>query len=212
MHSQYLISLASIRHAGPHEEVWTKLLDSLGRPAQPTWPKTCVTLGDVAASSGAAGALWCAKLLPNEARPDLMRSILPSVKRAAAHTSDVLVHAYIIAIERWIDGGGWMSHEDMMAAAEKAAVLATTTWAETWEAGWAAAEAAAIADAAWTAARATEMDAAALAATEAIKAVAALAKWLKAVAALAKWSADTATEHDQQVSEVIAVFGRMHGR
>jgi hypothetical protein len=129
------ISLATIRAAGPCEDGWLKLLKSLGRPPKSEWPNIYVTLGDIAASNGVPDAWWCVRCLPDEARRDVVRALLPCVRRASAHTTDQRVHDGISAIERWVSG-------------DETVDLGPATWAAAWVARQEAAEASAVAAAA----------------------------------------------------------------
>lgn len=188
------LTLRQIRDAGPCHDGWVRLLRSLGRYD----PDRRVTLGDIAVSNGAADALWCARCLPLDdiaVRRDLVRAIVPAVRRASAHTKDVRVHACIDVVERWLGG----DDVDLMTAAESAESAE--------EAGAAVgAEEAAV----WAAVAAAV---AAARAREAASRAAEAARWARAAAgeageARAAGEALEAEECDRQTTDIITVFGR----
>ena len=158
MTALYPITLADIRACGPCEDGWVKLLRALGSPPKSKWADTHVTLGDIAEFNGGDDALWCVEVLPDAARRDVIRAILPSVRRAAAHTTDQRVHDCVDAVARWSDGDDDVDlkiAEDAALEAARAAAWAADAAASAWAAMWAAARAAARA-AAWVAARDAE--------------------------------------------------------
>ena len=129
-----MMTLQQMRDQSPCSEGWTKLLKSLGKPPM----DTVISLGDVAKSNNAADAWWCVRALDwnnEQVRCDVIKALIPSVERAAKHTTDKRVQDCIGALKDWIDG----KPADLEAAAEAA---------------WAAAEAAARAAEAARAARA----------------------------------------------------------
>ena len=152
-----MLTLQQIRDQSPCSEGWTKLLKSLGNPPM----DTVISLGDVAKSNDVADAWWCVKALDWEdiaLRRRVIAALMPSVERAAKHTTDKRVHDCIAAIHDWITG----KPADLEAAtrAARAAWASEAAWAAAWAAeaaAWAASEAAWAA--AW-AARAAEAPAA----------------------------------------------------
>ena len=148
-----MLTLQQIRDQSPCSEGWTKLLKSLGNPPM----DTVISLGDVAKSNDAADAWWCVRALDwnNErVRRDVIKALIPSVERAAKHTTDKRVHDCVGALKDWLDG----KPADLEAAARAAeaaeAAAEAAEAAEAARAAWAA-RAARAAGAAW-AARAAE--------------------------------------------------------
>lgn len=190
--TKWPLTLGAIRTKGPCHGGWEKLLRSLGYSDGRCDLTRTVTLGDIASSNGAADALWCARCLPDGARRDVVRALLPAVVRVARHTRDDRVHACITTLRRWIDG---QAHDDELRK------VAQSAWAK-WEAGSAAEAAALAAEAAAAAAsysgRATWSAAAAAAASWSARV---------AAAALAKGAAEA--ERSRQVEDIVAVFGRL---
>jgi hypothetical protein len=143
-----MMTLQQIRDQSPCSEGWTKLLKSLGKPPI----NTVISLGDVAKSNGAADAWWCVRALDwnNErVRREVIKALIPSLERAAKHTTDKRVEDCIGVLKDWVDG----KPADLDAAAWAAEAAA---WAAE-AAAWAAAEAAEAA--AWAAAEAAELEA-----------------------------------------------------
>ena len=179
-----MLTLQQIRDQSPCSEGWTKLLKSLGNPPM----DTVISLGDVAKSNDAADAWWCVRALDwnnEQVRREVIKALVPSVERAAKHTTDKRVHDCIGALKDWIDG----KPADLEAAAwaaDAAADAACAADAAARAAAWAAADAAA--DAAWAA------DAAARAA--------AWAAWAAQAAEAAAWAA----ELEAQCADLIASF------
>ena len=160
-----MMTLQQIRDQSPCSEGWTKLLKSLGNPPM----DTVISLGDVAKSNNAAGAWRCVRALDwhnEQVRREVIKALMPSVERAAKHTTDKRVQDCINAIKDWFDG----KPADLEAAADAAWAAADAAWAAA-RAARAAAEAAAYAayaaDAAWAAAWAAARAAEAAEAAEA---------------------------------------------
>ena len=98
-----MLTLQQIRDQSPCQEGWTKLLKSLGNPPM----DTVISLGDVAKSNNAADAWWCVRALDwsnEQVRRDVIKALLPSVERAAKHTTDKRVQDCIGALKDWTDG------------------------------------------------------------------------------------------------------------
>ena len=98
-----MLTLQQIRNQSPCAEGWTKLLKSLGDPPM----DTLVSLGDVAKSNNAADAWWCVRALDwnnEQVRRDVIQALIPSLERAAKHTTDKRVQDCINALKDWIDG------------------------------------------------------------------------------------------------------------
>ena len=191
-----MMTLQQIRDQSPCTEGWTKLLKSLNNPPM----DTVISLGDVAFSNGAADAWWCVRALDwdnEQVRREVIKALLPSVKRAVNQTKDARVHDCILTIEDWIDG----KPADLGAAAGAAARAARSAAGAAWRAADAAAEAAA--EAAWRAA-----DAAAEAAEAADAADAAEAADAADAAARAARAAGAArsAELKGQREDIIAAF------
>jgi hypothetical protein len=94
---------------------------------------TVISLGDVAKSNDAADAWWCVRALDwsdMAVRRQVVAAVMPSVERAAKHTTDKRVHDCIAVIHDWIAG----RPADLEAAAAAAA------WVEAASARRAAAE------------------------------------------------------------------------
>jgi hypothetical protein len=102
---------------------------------------TVISLGDVAKSNDTADAWWCVRVLDwsdMALRRQVIAALIPSVERAAKHTTDKRVHDCIAVIHDWIAG----KPADLNAAAEAAREAAwAAAWAA-WAAAWAAREAA----------------------------------------------------------------------
>ncbi len=156
------LTLQQIRDHSPCREGWKKLLKSLGNPSDMT---ITVSIGEVARSNGPQDALWCLRCAEFDRR-DIIRAILPSVKRAATHTTDQRVVDCIAAIEGWI--AGTVSVLELQKAADAAADAAAADAAAVYAAVYAARAAVYAARAAVYAARAAL--AAALAAAYAVRA------------------------------------------
>ena len=110
-----MLTLQQIRDQSPCQEGWTKLLKSLGNPPM----DTVISLGDVAKSNNAEDAWWCVRALDwnnEQVRREVIKALLPSLERAAKHTTDKRVHDCIRALEDWLDG----KPADLEAAAEAA--------------------------------------------------------------------------------------------
>jgi hypothetical protein len=156
-----MMTLQQIRDQSPCSKGWTKLLKSLGNPPM----DTVISLGDVAQSNGAEDAWWCVLALDwnnEQVRRDVIKALLPSVERAAKHTTDKRVQDCIGALKNWIDGKP--ADIDAAARAAWAAWAAGAAWAAraaraAWAAGEARAARAAGAARAARAARAAEMEA-----------------------------------------------------
>ena len=170
-----LITLQQIRDHHPCSEGWRKLLTSLGNPSNMTMK---VSIGDIAKSNGAQDAIWCTRCLPESERINIIRAILPSVKRAVTYTTDKRVHDCINAIERWCAGDKSIN---LSAAAEVAYAVA-----------YAVGEVAEVA--AYAVGAVAEAVAAAVAAAAA-----------EAVAAAA-YAVGAAAEKEKQVADIIAIF------
>jgi hypothetical protein len=180
-----MLTLQQIRDQSPCIEGWTNLLKSLGNPPM----ETVISLGDVAKSNDAADAWWCVRALnwsDMALRRQVIAALMPSVERAAKHTTDKRVHDCIDVIHDWIAG----KPADLNAAAEAAA-----------RAAWAAEAAARAAWAAEEAARAAEE-----AAAEAAWAAEAAARAARAAAARAAEEAAEAAEKETQRQDLIAAF------
>ncbi len=111
-----MLTLQQIRDQSPCTEGWTKLLKSLGNPPM----GTVISLGDVAKSNDAADAWWCVRALDwsdMAVRRQVVAAVMPSVERAAKHTTDKRVHDCIAVIHDWIAG----RPADLEAAAAAAA-------------------------------------------------------------------------------------------
>ena len=127
-----MLTLQQIRDQSPCIGGWTKLLISLGNPPM----DTVISLGDVAKSNDAADAWWCVRALDwsdMALRRRVIAALMPSVERAAQHTTDKRVHDCIAAIHDWIAG----RPADLEAAAWAAAAAAAAEAAEA-AAAWAA--------------------------------------------------------------------------
>ena len=134
-----MITLQQIRDAGPCESGWRKLNKALGNPNMTRE----ISIGDVVLSNGLDDALWCLRFLP---RRQQVAAVMPSVRRASAHTSDHRVHECIADIDRWLAGDDnvdlqaveavWAAVWAASASAAVAAVWAVE--AATWAAGAAA--------------------------------------------------------------------------
>ena len=128
-----MLTLQQIRDQSPCSGGWTKLLKSLGNPPM----DTVISLGDVAKSNGAEDAWWCVRALDwdnEQVRRDVIKALLPSVERAAKHTTDNRVQDCIGALKDWIDG----KPADLEAAAEAARAAARAAAEAAAEAAWAA--------------------------------------------------------------------------
>jgi len=93
------ITLQQIRDNRPCQEGWRKLLTTLGNP---TDMSITVSIGEIAKSNGPQNALWCLRCA-NFDRKDIIKAILPSVKRALQHSKDERVSNCIQAIEDWLE-------------------------------------------------------------------------------------------------------------
>jgi hypothetical protein len=111
------ITLEQIRNANPCKEGWKKLLSSVGSA-------TSVSIGDIAISNGAQDALWATRCLPSSERRNVIRCIMPAVKRASTHTTDARVAACISALERWLEGDDTVDLKAAAYAADAAAYAA----------------------------------------------------------------------------------------
>ena len=128
-----MMTLQQIRDQSPCSEGWTKLLKSLGRPPI----NTVISLGDVAKSNGAADAWWCVRALDwnNErVRREVIKALIPSLERAAKHTTDKRVEDCIGVLKDWVDG----KPADLDAAAKAAWAAARAAEAAARAAAWAA--------------------------------------------------------------------------
>ena len=132
-----MLTLQQIRDQSPCSEGWTKLLKSLGNPPM----DTVISLGDVAKSNGAGDAWWCIRAMDcnnEQLRRDVVKALIPSVERAAKHTTYKRVHDCVAVLHDWLDG----KPADLDAAARAAgaghaAAARAVAWAATW-AAWAA--------------------------------------------------------------------------
>ena len=207
-----LITLQQIRDKSPCTEGWRKLLASLGNPSDMT---ITVSIGQIARSNGPDDALWCLRCTEFDRR-DVVRAILPSVKRASVHTIDKRVHDCIAVIDAWIAGNATNAELQTAAdAAARATAYAVARAARAADAAYAAADAAARATA-YAAARAA--DAAYAAAYAAARAARAARAAYAARAARAAYAADAAyaaadaaratayAERAKQVEDICAVF------
>ena len=197
-------TLGDIRRRRPCGTGWERLLTGLGVGAGYD-PHMRVSLGDVAATNDAVDALWCARCLDWSdvavRRAVISGAVLPSVKRAAAYTTDQQVHDCIAALDRWCDGDDAV---DPMAVARAAWAARAARVAR------AAARVAEAAEAAWDAAAAAWAAEAAAAARDAAAAAEA-ARWAARAAEAAEAAeaaADDAwtTERQQQRRDIIAAF------
>lgn len=118
------ITLQQIRDHSPCRDGWTKLLKTLGNPSDLS---ITVSIGEIARSNGPQDALWCLRCAEFDRR-DMVRAILPSVKRAATHTTDQRVADCIAAIEGWI--AGTVSVSELQKAAVRAAAYAAADAAD----------------------------------------------------------------------------------
>ena len=101
------LTLQQIRDRSPCREGWTKLLKSLGNPSDMS---ITVSIGEIARSNGPQDALWCLRCAEFDRR-DIIRAILPSVKRAAVHITDQRVSDCIALLERWLVDETVTNHE-----------------------------------------------------------------------------------------------------
>lgn len=225
------ISLAVIRDHDPYASSWRLLLAGLGYQDGQYDPHRRVTLGDVAAISNLGDALWCARCLPDEARPDLVRAVMPALQRAAMRVGVPAVDRCATAIQGWIADAECADLAAATAALRAAALdgaqgdarAAYETAARA--ADWAAARRAAARNYAIVAARratavalAADSLRAAAAAYDALHCAAAAAMSLAEAGAFALGidhrdmaeiaEAAEAAERDQQTADLIAVFGR----
>jgi hypothetical protein len=197
------ITLGMIRSHDPCEPSWRTLIRALGTSD----PDTTLTIGDVAASNGAAAAMWCLRCIED---PRVrVRAVLPAVKRASRHTTDQRVHDCIAMIDRWLDGRA--SYDELRAAARAAA--RAVTYAAACAAACAATCAATYAAsyAARAAARAARD--AAIAADAGVDALVDAADYAADAGGIAAaCSAAVAdAERAQQVRDLIDLFGQLHG-
>lgn len=116
------ITLQQIRDAGPCEDGWRKLNKALGHPDL----SAEISIGDVVLSNGLEDALWCLRVLPPRER---VAAVMPSVRRASAHTSDQRVHECIADIDRWLAGDDNVDIQEARAAAWAATAAAAAAWA-----------------------------------------------------------------------------------
>ena len=138
-----MMTLQQIRDQSPCSEGWTKLLKSLGNPPM----DTVISLGDVAKSNDAPDAWWCVRALDwnnEQVRREVIKALIPSMERAAKHTTDKRVHDCINALKDWIDG----KPADLKAAARATRAAEAARAAR---AAWAAEAARAATQAAWAA-------------------------------------------------------------
>lgn len=94
------LTLQQIRDCHPCKEGWTKLLKSLDNPSDLS---ISVSIGQIARSNGPQDALWCLRCTEFDRR-DVIRCILPSVKRASKYNEDRRVISCIETIEQWLNG------------------------------------------------------------------------------------------------------------
>ena len=185
-----MMTLQQIRDQSPCSEGWTKLLKSLGNPPI----NTVISLGDVAKSNNAPDAWWCVRALDwnnEQVRREVIKALMPSVERAAKHTTDQRVQDCIGALKDWIDG--------------KPADLDAAAWAAR-AAAWAA-EPANAAEAAAEAAEPANAAGAAWAAAGAARAARAAARAARAAAGAAEpANAADALELESQRADLIAAF------
>ena len=170
-----MLTLQQIRDKSPCGDGWTKLLKSLGNPPM----DTVISLGDVAKSNGAEDAYWCVRALDwknEQVRREVITALLPSVERAARHTTDKRVHDCVGALKDWTDGKA----ADLDAAAH----AARAAWVE------------GVARAAWAAGA---VEGAAWAASSSLAARA-------ASSSLAAWVVERAAELEAQRADLIAAF------
>lgn len=137
------ITLGDIRAAGPCDigrndpGGWALLLRTLGEPHGKPDLSRRVSIGDVARSNGPQDALWCLRCVKGLTAQDVMRMILPSIKRAATRTIHQGVADCIAVLNRMADGED-VSHNELRvarmkaAAAEEAEAAAWTAWAAVW--------------------------------------------------------------------------------
>lgn len=182
------ITLQQIRDAGPCEDGWRKLNKALGHPDL----SAEISIGDVVLSNGLEDALWCLRVLPPRER---VAAVMPSVRRASAHTSDQRVHECIADIDRWLAGDDNVDIQEARAAAWAARAAAAE---EARAAAWAATAAAA---AAWAAAEAREAEAA-WAAAEAAEGTVRAAEAAEEAVRAAGWKA----EREQQRRDLLDMF------
>ena len=170
-----MLTLQQIRDKSPCGDGWTKLLKSLGNPPM----DAVISLGDVAKSNGAEDAYWCVRALDWSditLRRQVIAALLPSVERAARHTTDKRVHDCVGALKDWTDGKA----ADLDAAAH----AARAAWVE------------GVARAAWAAGA---VEGAAWAASSSLAARA-------ASSSLAAWVVERAAELEAQRADLIAAF------
>jgi hypothetical protein len=89
---------------------------------------TVISLGDVAKSNDAADAWWCVRALDWSdiaLRRQVIAALMPSVERAAKHTTDKRVADCIAAIHDWIAG----RPADLEAAEAAAWAAEAAAWA-----------------------------------------------------------------------------------
>lgn len=215
-----MLTLQQIRDKSPCGDGWTKLLKSLGNPPM----DTVISLGDVAKSNGAGDAWWCDGALDwsdRTLRRQVIAALIPSLERAAKHTTDKRVHDCIVVIHDWVNGkavdlkaaerAAWAAGAVAEAAARAAARAAGAAWAAA-GAAWAvegAAKAAARAvegTAARAAGAAEAARAAAWAAEAAARAVEGAAARAAGAAARAAGEAEWAAEMEAQRADLIAAF------
>jgi hypothetical protein len=183
-------TLQQIRDHSPCRDGWAKLLKSLGNPSDMT---TQVSIGQIARSNGAQDALWCLRCADFDRR-DIIRCILPSVKRASVHTTDKRVAEFIDVIEQWLADDDAVNLQAAAYAAYAAHAAAD-----------AAARAAAYAAYAAYATHAADV-AARAAADAAYAAYATHAADVAADAADAAYAAADVTERELQVEDICNVF------
>ena len=201
-----MITLQQIRDKRPCREGWAKLLVCLGGTSGNYDPDRQVTLGDVAASNGAADAWWCVRCLDTTdamLRRRIVRALLPACRRVATHTTDARVAYCLAAVARWVEGDDAV---DLKTAARAARAAARAARAAARAARAAAAYTATDAAAAYAAAYATDAAAYATDVTDATDAAAAYAT--DAAAYAAAYATDAPEkERATQVADIIAEFG-----
>ena len=79
INAAHTFSLADLFNTKISHESMRKLLSAYGGTITPLQVK--VTMGDVAMCLGAPYALWCSRIMSESTRKDVIKSILPSIKR-----------------------------------------------------------------------------------------------------------------------------------
>ena len=124
------MTLAQIRRArlSPSDSLWRRLLAGLGYADGQYDPETQVSLGDIAMATDASEALMCIGALDWSdvvvRRAVIAGAVLPTVRRAVAHTTDKRVHDCLGSVARWCDGDETVDLREAAEAAWAAAAKA----------------------------------------------------------------------------------------